>query len=84
MATEMLLLFVGIPLVIVAIVTLFVAAPSWTRSSRGHATDEYDAAAGTSSLFIVSDSAAPNPSILPREISAGARQLTAGGAHASW
>jgi hypothetical protein len=82
--SEILLYFIGIPLALAAIVTLFVAAPSWTRSSRGRATDEFDAAEGADSLFITSESAAPNPSILPREISADASRLTAGGAHASW
>ncbi len=82
--SEILLYFVGIPLALTAVIILLVAAPSWTRSSRGRATDEFDAAGGTDTLFITSESAAPNPSILPREISAGAAQLTTGGAHASW
>ncbi len=83
-ASEALLIFVGIPVVLAVVITLAVAAPSWTRSSRGRAVDEFDAAAGTDSVFIISDSAAPNPSLLPKEISAEAKSLVAGGAHASW
>ncbi len=83
-ASEALLIFVGIPVVLAVVITLAVAAPSWTRSSRGRATDEFDAATGTDSVFIISDSAAPNPSLLPREISAESKSLVAGGAHASW
>jgi hypothetical protein len=83
-ASEILLIFVGIPVVLAVVITLAVAAPSWTRSSRGRATDEFDVATGADSVFIISDSAAPNPSILPREISAEAKSLVAGGAHASW
>jgi hypothetical protein len=83
-ASEALLIFVGIPVVLAVVITLAVAAPSWTRSSRGRAIDEFDAATGTDSVFIISDSAAPNPSLLPKEISAEAKSLVAGGAHASW
>lgn len=82
--SETLLIFLGIPLALAAVVALAVAAPSWTRSSRGRVTDEIDAASGVDTIFIVSDVAAPNPSLLPREVSAEAHNLTTGGAHASW
>lgn len=78
------MIFAGIPLALAAVVILAVAAPSWTRSSRGKVTDEFDSASGSESLFISSDMAAPNPSILPPEISAQATSLVGGGAHASW
>jgi hypothetical protein len=47
-------------------------------------TDEFDSASGSSSIFISSDAAAPNPSILPTEISAQASVLVGGGSRASW
>jgi hypothetical protein len=78
------MIFAGIPLALAAVVILAVAAPSWTRSSRGKVTDEFDSASGSESIFISSDVAAPNPSILPPEISAQASSLVGGGAHASW
>ena len=83
-AFQAVVIFLGIPLALGAIVVLAVAAPSWTRSSRGKVTDEFDSAAGSESIFISSDVAAPNPSILPPEISAQASSLVGGGAHASW
>lgn len=78
------MIFLGIPLTLVAVVILAVAAPSWTRSSRGKITDEFDSASGSESIFISSDIAAPDPSILPPEISAQVTSLVGGGAHASW
>lgn len=78
------MIFAGIPLALAAVVILAVAAPSWTRSSRGKITDEFDSASGSESIFISSDVSAPNPSILPPEISAQATSLVGGGAHASW
>jgi hypothetical protein len=83
-AFQAVVIFLGIPLALGAIVVLAVAAPSWTRSSRGKITDEFDSASGSESIFISSDVAAPNPSILPTEISAQATSLVGGGAHASW
>jgi hypothetical protein len=83
-AFQAIMIFAGIPLALGAIVVLAVAAPSWTRSSRGKVTDEFDSASGSESIFISSDIAAPNPSILPPEISAQATSLVGGGAHASW
>ncbi len=83
-AFQAVVIFLGIPLALGAIVVLAVAAPSWTRSSRGKVTDEFDSASGSESIFISSDVAAPNPSILPPEISAQATSLVGGGAHASW
>lgn len=83
-AFQAVMIFAGIPLALAAVVILAVAAPSWTRSSRGKVTDEFDSAAGSESIFISSDVAAPNPSILPPEISAQATSLVGGGAHASW
>ena len=83
-AFQAVVIFLGIPLALGVIVVLAVAAPSWTRSSRGKVTDEFDSAAGSESIFISSDVAAPNPSILPPEISAQATSLVGGGAHASW
>lgn len=80
----MIVIFAGIPIALIIVVVLAVAAPSWTRSSRGEVTDEFDLASGTDSVFITSDPAAPNPSILPAEISAQASSLVGGGAHASW
>lgn len=81
---EAILYFVGIPLTLAAVIALAVAAPSWTQSSRGRATDPADKASGTDTVLITSASAAPNPSLVPREISAQAETLTTGGAHASW
>jgi hypothetical protein len=78
------MIFAGIPLVLAGVVILAVAAPSWTRSSRGKVTDEFDSASGSETIFISSDIAAPDPSILPTEISAQATSLVGGGAHASW
>ena len=78
------MIFLGIPIALSVVVVLAVAAPSWTRSSRGKVTDEFDLASGTESIFISSDAAAPNPSILPPEISAQASSLVGGGSHASW
>lgn len=83
-AFQAVMIFAGIPLALAAVVILAVAAPSWTRSSRGKVTDEFDSAAGSESIFISSDVAAPNPSILPPEISAQTTSLVGGGAHASW
>ena len=83
-AFQAIMIFAGIPLALAAVVILAVAAPSWTRSSRGKITDEFDSASGSESIFISSDVAAPNPSILPPEISAQATSLVGGGAHASW
>jgi hypothetical protein len=83
-AFQAIMIFAGIPLALAAVVILAVAAPSWTRSSRGKVTDEFDSASGSESIFISSDVAAPNPSILPPEISAQASSLVGGGAHASW
>ncbi len=83
-AFQAVMIFAGIPLALAAVVILAVAAPSWTRSSRGKVTDEFDSASGSESIFISSDVAAPNPSILPPEISAQATSLVGGGAHASW
>jgi hypothetical protein len=80
----MIMIFLGIPIALAVVVVFAVAAPSWTRSSRGKVTDEFDAAMGTDSIFISSDAAAPNPSILPAEISAQASSLVGGGSHASW
>jgi hypothetical protein len=77
-------IFLGIPIALAVLVVLAVAAPSWTRSSRGKVTDEFDSASGSSSIFISSDAAAPNPSILPTEISAQASVLVGGGSRASW
>lgn len=78
------MIFLGIPITLAIIIVLAVAAPSWTRSSRGKVTDEFDSASGSETIFISSDIAAPNPSILPAEISAQAQSLVGGGAHASW
>jgi hypothetical protein len=78
------MIFLGIPITLAIVVVLAVAAPSWTRSSRGKVTDEFDSASGSKSIFISSDVAAPNPSILPPEISAQSLTLVGGGAHASW
>ena len=78
------MVFLGIPIALTVLVVLAVAAPSWTRSSRGKVTDEFDSASGSSSIFISSDAAAPNPSILPTEISAQASVLVGGGSRASW
>ena len=78
------MIFLGIPIALAVLVILAVAAPSWTRSSRGKVTDEFDSASGSSSIFISSDAAAPNPSILPTEISAQASVLVGGGSRASW
>jgi hypothetical protein len=83
-AFQAVMIFLGIPITLAIVVVLAVAAPSWTRSSRGKVTDEFDSASGSESIFISSDMAAPNPSILPPEISAQARTLVGGGAHASW
>ena len=83
-AFQAIMIFAGIPLALAAVVILAVAAPSWTRSSRGKITDEFDSASGSESIFISSDIAAPDPSILPPEISAQATSLVGGGAHASW
>lgn len=81
---EAILYFIGIPLALAAVISLAVAAPSWTQSSRGRATDPADQASGTDTVLITSGAAAPNPSLLPREISVEAETLTTGGAHASW
>ena len=78
------MIFLGIPIALAVLVVLAVAAPSWTRSSRGKVTDEFDSASGSSSIFISSDAAVPNPSILPTEISAQASVLVGGGSRASW
>jgi hypothetical protein len=78
------MIFLGIPIALAVLVVLAVAAPSWTRSSRGKVTNEFDSASGSSSIFISSDAAAPNPSILPTEISAQASVLVGGGSRASW
>ena len=78
------MVFLGIPIALAVLVVLAVAAPSWTRSSRGKVTDEFDSASGSSSIFISSDAAAPNPSILPTEISVQASVLVGGGSRASW
>jgi len=78
------MIFLGIPIALAVLVVFAVAAPSWTRSSRGKVTDEFDSASGSSSIFISSDVAAPNPSILPTEISAQASVLVGGGSRASW
>ena len=78
------MIFLGIPIALAVLVVLAVAAPSWTRSSRGKVTDEFDSASGSSSIFISSDAAAPNPSILPTEISAQSSVLVGGGSRASW
>ena len=78
------MIFLGIPIALAVLVVLAVAAPSWTRSSRGKVTDEFDSASGSSSIIISSDAAAPNPSILPTEISAQASVLVGGGSRASW
>ena len=78
------MIFLGIPIALAVLVVLAVAAPSWTRSSRGKVTDEFDSASGSSSIFISSDAAAPNPSSLPTEISAQASVLVGGGSRASW
>jgi len=83
-AFQAIMIFLGIPIALAIVVVLAVAAPSWTRSSRGKATDEFDSASGSASIFISSDPAAPNPSILPPEISAQASSLVGGGSHASW
>lgn len=83
-AFQAIMIFAGIPLALAAVVILAVAAPSWTRSSRGKITDEFDSASGSESIFISSDVSAPNPSILPPEISAQATSLVGRGAHASW
>ncbi|MEZ7822641.1 MAG: hypothetical protein QMB00_06250 [Candidatus Nanopelagicales bacterium] len=81
---QLIMVFLGIPIALTVLVVLAVAAPSWTRSSRGKVTDEFDSASGSSSIFISSDAAAPNPSILPTEISAQASVLVGGGSRASW
>ena len=83
-AFQAVMIFAGIPLVLAVVVVLAVAAPSWTRSSRGKVTDEFDSASGSEFIFISSDIATPDPSILPAEISAQATSLVGGGAHASW
>lgn len=83
-ALEAILYFIGIPLALAALISLAVAAPSWTQSSRGRSTGPADEASGTNTVFITSGSSAPNPSLLPREVSAEAESLTTGGAHASW
>ncbi|MBT4948457.1 MAG: hypothetical protein WBH19_10570 [Candidatus Nanopelagicales bacterium] len=81
---QVIMVFLGIPIALTVLVVLAIAAPSWTRSSRGKVTDEFDSASGSSSIFISSDAAAPNPSILPTEISAQASVLVGGGSRASW
>ncbi|MBT5806052.1 MAG: hypothetical protein HOI16_02010 [Actinobacteria bacterium] len=81
---QVIMVFLGIPIALTVLVVLAIAAPSWTRSSRGKVTDEFDSASGSSSIFISSDAAAPNPSILPTEISAQLSVLVGGGSRASW
>lgn len=81
---QAILIFLGIPLLLAAIIYVIAAAPSWTRNSRGNATTDLDDATSADAVFIVSGSAAPNPSIVPAEISTQAAVLTRGGAHANW
>lgn len=55
---QILLLFVGIPLALAAVVAVAVSAGSWTRSGRASA----DYSGGP--LLVVSDPPVPNPSIV--------------------
>ncbi len=58
---EALLLFVGIPLLAIAIVTLLVYAPAWTRSGRHRPGQGWDA----DPLWIAPDGTEPAPPALP-------------------
>ena len=75
-ALEALLLFVGIPATLALVVYVLVAASSWTRSGRASA--DYDAGP----MMVTSDTAVPNPSILPSDV--GATMVVGGGASAQW
>lgn len=81
---QAILLFGGIPLVLALVIVFAVAAPSWTRSSRGQISDLDSLDPHSEVVFISSGSATPNPSILPKEISAESKNLVGGGARASW
>ena len=71
-------LFVGIPLGLIALITLGVLASDWRTSAKSDTAPTTDGP-----LFVVSGSAAPDPGRLPREIASGAKN-EGGGAHGSW
>lgn len=71
-------LFVGIPLVLIAVITLAVLASDWRTSAK-----LANATSTDGPLFVVSGSAAPDPGRLPREIASGAMN-EGGGARGSW
>jgi hypothetical protein len=75
---QALFVFGGIPLAFSAVVALLVYASSWTRSGRVSA--DYDAGP----FLVASDPALPDPSRLPRELTAGPSSVVGGGVSAHW
>ena len=72
-------LFVGIPVLLAAVIALAVYGRSWTRSARGDvdAVDE-------GPLFITTAGAPMDPSRMPREIGMTSSIVVGGGAHGEW
>lgn len=70
-------IFVGIPAALAAVIALLLALPSWRR---GSASDEDIDREST----IVSGAALPDPTRMPREISAEETLLRRGGASGQW
>ncbi len=71
---QILLVFVGIPLALAAVVAVAVSAGSWTRSGRASA----DYSGGP--LLVVSDPPVPNPSI----VDAPGASVAGGGISVRW
>jgi len=75
---QAILVFIGIPLVVVAVIYLLVSAPGWTRGGRASSADAW-----TSDPMVlgVGDAAVSSPAIEP---SAAAATDESGGTSASW
>lgn len=72
-----LLIFVGIPVGLAAVIALFLALPSWRRGSTGN--EDVDG-----ETTIVSGAALPDPTRVPLGISAEESLLRRGGASGEW
>lgn len=70
-------LFVGIPVLLAAVISLSIYGRSWTR--RGG-----DLSAADGPLFLTTSGAPMDPSRLPREIGSGSVIVVGGGAHGRW
>jgi len=75
---QAILVFVGIPLVVVAVIYLLVSAPGWTRGGRASSADAW-----TSDPMVLGagDAAAPAPAIEP---AVAVATDESGGTSASW